>query len=116
MKKHEWKVREIQLVPDPEHSGFQFLSGLLVNTDRRRKVKRFAVSLAMGEFTLGGLADMLKDGQRNVEISDGLRPKRNKGPIVDPRQMELFKGGFDESDKTAVDEIVWKTAIHGEGS
>lgn len=91
-KKHKWLVRELELQNDLEHFETKIMRALLVNTDRRRKVKYFAVSLALGEFTLESMADMLREGQELLKISEGRRPKKNKHPKPDERQMDLFGG------------------------
>jgi hypothetical protein len=110
--KHKWKIHKLSLTPNPERFC-ETLGGELRSTDRRRKAKFFAVDIVIQELTLEGLAKVLLDGQQLINISEGSRPKgkKNGPPPVDPRQIEMFKGGFDESDKTAVDETVWKTFV-----
>jgi hypothetical protein len=117
MKEHKWLITFMEIVPDELHTFSFIIRGGLRNSDGRRKEHWFAFSVERDATTLEQVADAFKEGDKTMKIIAMPKPRKNKGPIVDPRQIEMFKGGFDESDKTVVDEVVWQsTTLHREGS
>jgi hypothetical protein len=101
MKEHRWLIQRLEVMLEPE-SNFStklLIRALLVNTDRRRKVKHFTVVFEPGQFTLSAFADLFREGQKMIDLQEGKRPCRNKHPKVDERQMEMFGGDYDQYPK-----------------
>jgi hypothetical protein len=88
-KEHKWLIYEIALVRDPNNQD-SLLRMMLCSTDQRRKVKFFTLRFTPETMTLEDFSGTIREGYQKIQIEEGKRPKKNKAPTVDPRQIEMF--------------------------